>query len=64
MKFTVFNIILPGAAIGGISRDNLGDVLAHGAVNFSSVRPITNPTDPYRVIMEFQQLWLTTRSSL
>lgn len=53
----------PAVAIGGINEENLPEILAHGAVNFSVVRPIMNSSKPRRVIRRLMEIW-TTASSL
>ena len=57
MQKIIHNTSLPAVAIGGINRSNLVEVLSHGAVNFSSVRPVTQSNHPYRVIRELQAEW-------
>jgi len=47
---------IPAVAIGGINRDNLQAVLANGAVNFASVRPVTQSQTPYEAIMDLQEM--------
>lgn len=54
---------LPAVAIGGINKENLAEVFAHGAVNFSAVRPVTQSPDPYQAIMELQRLWNSAGAS-
>ncbi len=48
---------LTSIAIGGINEKNLGQVLAHGAVNFAAVRPIMSALDPRQAIGRLQQIW-------
>ena len=48
---------LPAVAIGGINAKNLPEVLARGAVNFSSVRPIMKSPDPHSVIRRLMEIW-------
>lgn len=49
--------IFPAVAIGGINQDNLRQVLAHGAVNFAAVRPVTQATDPHGAIARLMDIW-------
>lgn len=51
---------LATVAIGGITPENLPQVLAHGAVNFCAVRAIMQAGDPRAIIRQFQQLWRET----
>jgi thiamine-phosphate pyrophosphorylase len=48
---------LTTVAIGGITLDNIREVLSHGAQNFCAVRAIMQSADPYRTIAAFQQIW-------
>jgi thiamine-phosphate pyrophosphorylase len=48
---------LPAVAIGGIDEENLPEILARGAVNFSSVRHIMNSPDPRSVIRRLIEIW-------
>jgi len=43
-------VSLSAVAIGGITPDNLPDVLAHGAKNFAVVRAVTQSPDPRKAI--------------
>ncbi len=43
-------VSLPAVAIGGITPENLPDVLAHGAQNFAVVRAVTKSPDPRAAI--------------
>jgi thiamine-phosphate pyrophosphorylase len=48
---------LTTVAIGGINRDNLADVLRHGAANFCVVRAVNRCPDPEAAIRELQGIW-------
>lgn len=48
---------LPTVAIGGITRENLAQVLRHGAVNFCVVRAVMQSPDPEDAIAELQEIW-------
>ena len=54
---------LTSVAIGGIDEENLPEVLALGAVNFSSVRPIMKSPDPRSVIRRLMEIWKTAGST-
>jgi thiamine-phosphate pyrophosphorylase len=51
---------LTAVAIGGITLENIREVLSHGAQNFCAVRAIMQSGDPYRTIVAFQQIWEET----
>jgi thiamine-phosphate pyrophosphorylase len=44
-------------AIGGITPENLAEVLNHGAVNFAVVRAVCRREDPGEAIAELQHIW-------
>jgi len=48
---------LTTVAIGGIDRDNLADVLGHGASNFCVVRAVNLSPEPEAAIRELQGIW-------
>jgi thiamine-phosphate pyrophosphorylase len=48
---------LTTVAIGGITLDNIREVLSHGVRNFCAVRAIMQSPYPYRTIVAFQQIW-------
>ena len=48
---------LTAVAIGGINRDNLGDVLAAGARNFAVVRAVNQSPAPEEAIGELMDIW-------
>jgi len=48
---------LTAVAIGGINRDNLGDVLAAGARNFAVVRAVNQSPAPEEAIRELMDIW-------
>ena len=48
---------LTSVAIGGITLENIKDVLQAGAVNFSAVRAVMQSEKPYNIIREFQKIW-------
>ena len=48
---------LTTVAIGGISADNLAEVLRHGAVNFAVVRAVNQNPDPKSAIQMLQDIW-------
>jgi thiamine-phosphate pyrophosphorylase len=48
---------LTTVAIGGITRENLAQVLQQGAVNFCVVRAVMRSPDPESAIAELQELW-------
>ena len=48
---------LPAVVIGGINSGNLQDVLDHGAVNFSTVRPIMQASEPLLEIRRLMEIW-------
>ena len=50
---------LPAVAIGGMNEENLPEILARGAVNFSAVRPIMQSPDPRSVIRRLMEIWKT-----
>ena len=52
---------LTAVAIGGITEENLPQVLAHGAVNFCAVRPICRSTEPRLVIRRLMAVWRACR---
>ena len=47
---------LTSVAIGGITLENIKDVLQAGAVNFSAVRAVMQSEKPYNIIREFQKI--------
>lgn len=49
-------VSLPAVAIGGITPENLPDVLAHGAKNFAVVRAVTQSPDPRAAIRTLQKV--------
>ena len=51
-------------AIGGIHRNNLAEVLRHGARNFAVVRPVNARPDPEAAIRELQEIWVDAVSRL
>lgn len=51
------NSPLTTVAIGGINRENLPQVLGHGAANFSVVRAVNQCPDPAGAIRELQDIW-------
>ena len=51
------NSPFPAVAIGGINEENLPEILALGAVNFSSVRPIMQSPDPRMAIRRLMEIW-------
>lgn len=46
----------PAVAIGGINFENLPEVLAHGARNFSVVRAVCGSDDPFSAIKHLQEI--------
>lgn len=57
MKNILSKITIPAIAIGGITKENLPQVLAHNAINFSAVRPINQSTNPGVEIRELMGTW-------
>ncbi len=48
---------LTTVAIGGINRENLAEVLHHGAVNYAVVRAVTQAPDPRAAVQALQDIW-------
>lgn len=48
---------LTTVAIGGIDRENLREVLRHGAVNYCVVRAVNRSPNPAAAIRELQDIW-------
>jgi thiamine-phosphate pyrophosphorylase len=48
---------LPAVAIGGITLDNIKEVLGAGAINFAAVRAIMESENPAGVIKAFMTVW-------
>ena len=48
---------LATVAIGGIDRDNLPEVLRHGAVNYGVLRAVNLNPGPKPAIMALQEIW-------
>lgn len=48
---------LTTVAIGGITEENLPDVIAGGAINVSSVRPIMQSKTPHLVMRRLLRVW-------
>ncbi|MBN1698592.1 MAG: thiamine phosphate synthase [Spirochaetales bacterium] len=53
----VREIPLVAVAIGGITIENVRDVLEHGAVNFCAVRAIMRSNDPFGTMIAFREIW-------
>lgn len=52
---------LTTVAIGGINRQNLLDVLRHGAVNYCVLRAVNLDPDPEPAIRALQEIWFQHR---
>ena len=52
---------LTTVAIGGITRQNLAEVLRHGAVNYCVLRAVNLDPDPESAIRALQEIWLEHR---
>lgn len=48
---------LTAVAIGGVTTENLPQVLQQGATNFAAVRPVMSSPDPGSVIARLQAIW-------
>lgn len=53
---------LTAVAIGGINKDNLGEVLRQGVGNFSAVRAVMNSPNPRHAIARLMDIWRDYRS--
>jgi len=53
----IASVSFTAVAIGGINKDNLRDVLANGAVNFSVVRAVNQSDNPRSAIRELMDIW-------
>ena len=54
---------MPAVAIGGIGRDNLKEVLRHGATDFAVVRAVNLAPDPVAAIRDLQEIWRVSGKS-
>lgn len=61
MSRIIRSVNLPAVAIGGINETNLQEVLARGALNFASVRPVMQTDDPEGAIRKLLRLWADHR---
>jgi len=58
----ILGTTLTAVAIGGINRENLTEVLRHGAVNYAVVRAVTQASDPRAAIQALQDIWKEHRA--
>jgi thiamine-phosphate pyrophosphorylase len=57
MKEMLTQATVPAVAIGGITLENLPQVLSAGAKNFCMVRPITTAQEPEQVLREILKVY-------
>jgi thiamine-phosphate pyrophosphorylase len=57
MQQMISQATVPAVAIGGISLENLPDVLTAGARNFCMVRPINQAQDPEKALREILKIY-------
>jgi thiamine-phosphate pyrophosphorylase len=58
MRAMLLSAAVPAVAIGGITLENLPDVLSAGARNFCMVRPLNQSTDPEKVLQEILKIYM------
>ena len=57
MRSMLATAMVPAVAIGGITLENLPDVLREGARNFCMVRPLNQSRDPEKVLKEILKIY-------